>query len=288
MATLDVALYCYPGSLYSSIARLGLAEKHVRYEERLVDIGPAMRSYAPQYMRINPRGVVPTLEVRGERITDATRIIAWVDEHLPGPPLTPADPSEAQRMREWMDRADAIPCRELSYGSLPGPMRPLARYVVQPRRMRLLRRYRARNPELAERYDARLRDVEQWTATILDPAAMDALWAQVNGTLDDLEDRLEAQRYVAGSCFSLADVLWTPILARLRMLGLDEGFGSRRAVAAYYARMRARPSFREAEVAERVPAGKVARLLAGFLLPRLLVAAALVTALIWALVKAVQ
>ena len=84
MATLDVALYCYPGSLYSSIARLGLAEKHVRYEERLVDIGPAMRSYAPQYMRINPRGVVPTLEVRGERITDATRIIAWVDEHLPG------------------------------------------------------------------------------------------------------------------------------------------------------------------------------------------------------------
>lgn len=279
----DVALYCYPGSLYSSIARFALAEKRVPYEERIVDIGPAMKNYEAQYMRINPRGVVPTLVHGDERVTDATRIIAYVDEALDGPALTPSDEAAAARMREWIERADRIPCRELSYGNLPRPIRPLVRYVVMPRRLKLLRRHRARNPELAERYDERLRDVEQWSATILDPEAMAKLWVVVRGTLDELDAVLERSRFIAGPTFSLADVVWTPILARLRMLGLDEGFEGRRALAAYYARMRARPGFREAEIGERVPAGAVLRPLAGFALPRLLVVTAVIVALVWIL-----
>lgn len=46
----DVTLYSFPGSLYSSIARLGLAEKRVPYRGQLVDIGPAMKNYEPEYM----------------------------------------------------------------------------------------------------------------------------------------------------------------------------------------------------------------------------------------------
>lgn len=282
---MDVALYCFPGSLYSSIARFGLAEKHVPYEERIVDIGPAMRNYEPEYMRINPRGVVPTLAHGDELVTDATRIVSYVDTFLDGPSLTPEDEDEAARMREWMDRADAIACRELSYGSIPGPMRPLAKHVIQPRRMALLRRHRDRNPDLAPQYEARLRDVRAWNETMEDPAAMEALWAKARAALDELEEALASRRYIAGSTFSLADVIWTPILARLRMLGLDEGFEGRRQVAAYYARMRARPTFREAEVCERVPVGRVLQQLSGFVVPRLMLAILVLTAAVWGLVE---
>ncbi|MCA9706232.1 MAG: glutathione S-transferase family protein [Myxococcales bacterium] len=278
-----VALYCFPGSLYSSIARLGLAEKGVRYETRLVDIGPAMKNYSPEYMRLNPRGVVPTLVCDDQVVTDATRIVAWVDEHLPGPSLTPPQDEAAERMRAWIARADAIPFRELSYASVKGPLRLLSEHVVMPRRLRLLRRHRDRNPALAERYEARIRDVEQWTQTLEDPAAIDRIWAQVHATLDALEAELEHHRYVTGDRYGQADVLWTPALARLRMLGLDEGFGGRPRVAAYLARMKARPSFGEAGVVERLPAGRMLRIVGGFVLPRLAVAGAVVAALVWGL-----
>jgi len=127
--------------------------------------------------------------------------------------------------------------------------------------------------------------VEEWNETISSPEAMKELWAEVHATLDDLDAELGRHRFVAGSTYSQADVLWTPLLARLRMLGLDGGFGERGRVAAYYSRMKARPSFREAEVAERISMGKVLVPLSGFLLPRLAVAIAVVIAMVWGLSK---
>ena len=59
-------LYHFPASLCSQKVRLALAEKGVRYATRVVNIGPAHENYEPWYMRLNPRGVVPTLVHDGE------------------------------------------------------------------------------------------------------------------------------------------------------------------------------------------------------------------------------
>ena len=84
---MSVTLYFFHGSLCSQKVRLALEEKNVSYTGRLVNIGPRMENYEPWYMRINPRGVVPTLDHDGHIVTDSARIVVFVDEHFDGPDL---------------------------------------------------------------------------------------------------------------------------------------------------------------------------------------------------------
>src|ERR1700726_4041781 len=46
----------------------------------------------PSYLAINPQGLVPTLQDRGNVITQSLAIIEWLEETHPAPPLLPKDP----------------------------------------------------------------------------------------------------------------------------------------------------------------------------------------------------
>ena len=63
---------------------------------------------APDYLALNPQGLVPTLELDdGTRLTQSLAIIEWLDETHPAPPLLPADPLQRARVRAF---AFAIAC----------------------------------------------------------------------------------------------------------------------------------------------------------------------------------
>ena len=66
--------------------------------------------------------------------------------------------------------------------------------------------------------------------------------------LDEMEEALSAQRWLAGDAYTLADVAFTPYLARLEHLNILGLIGERHRVADWYSRCKARPSFREAIV----------------------------------------
>ena len=81
------------------------------------------------------------------------------------------------------------------------------------------------------------------------------------GKLDPAIDRVDAQlaksSFLVGDSYSLADLAWTSIFARLRMLGLDDSFWNgelRPRIGAYYERLRARTSFDRAGMWEGRPA----------------------------------
>lgn len=55
---------------------------------------------APDYLRLNPQGLVPALEVAGQGVlTQSLAIIEWLEETRPAPPLLPADPWGRARVR---------------------------------------------------------------------------------------------------------------------------------------------------------------------------------------------
>ena len=66
--------------------------------------------------------------------------------------------------------------------------------------------------------------------------------------LDEMEEALAQHQWLAGDQYTLADVAFTPYLARLEHLNVAEMLGERRHVADWFSRCKARPSFQEAIV----------------------------------------
>ncbi|MGO4714473.1 maleylacetoacetate isomerase [Bradyrhizobium sp. 2TAF24] len=63
---------------------------------------------APDYLKLNPQGLVPTLiDDQGDVLTQSLAVIEWLDETHPTPPLLPADPLKRARVRAF---AMAIAC----------------------------------------------------------------------------------------------------------------------------------------------------------------------------------
>ena len=255
----EPTLYAFPGSLCSQKVRLVLAEKGVPYESRVIDIELRMQNYEPGYLRLNPRGVVPTLVHGDAVVTDSARILRYVDEHFDGPRLVPEDAAGRERMDHWIAEQDGLGMRELSYASMRGALGLMLRRVSMPLRQRKLRRLKAAHPDLADLYDAKLEDVRGWRAAIVDEATIRTTRNHTAEVLRAVEAQLGSAPHLAGEAYSLADVAWTCILARLKMLGLAEIFFGRNqcpGVAAYYERQLARPSFAAAGIWEATPSGR--------------------------------
>jgi glutathione S-transferase len=258
----SVTLYAFPPSHCSQKVRLALAEKHVAYTNRFVDIEIRLQNFEPKYLRLNPRGVVPTL-VHGDRVvTDSARIIRYIDESFDGPRLSPQDPDERLRMDEWIDLQDRLQIRELTFGSMEGPVGLVLRKISMPMRKRKLLRLRRANPDLTKIYDAKIEDLTKWRASIASSEAVADARAEMAATLDRVEEQLGRSSFLVGESYSLADLAWTSIFARIRMLGLADSFwgGERRPrIGAYYERLRARASFDRAGMWEGTPTAAARR-----------------------------
>jgi len=57
---------------------------------------------APDYLAMNPQGLVPTLELDdGALLTQSLAIVEWLDETHPAPPLLPKAPLQRARVRAF-------------------------------------------------------------------------------------------------------------------------------------------------------------------------------------------
>lgn len=248
-----VTLYHFPPSLCSQKVRLALEEKGVPWRGELVDIGPALENYEPEYMRLNPRGVVPTLVDDGEVITDSARIVRYIDRHFDGPALLPEAPEQAAEVERWIDLQDDYPLRELSYGQSRGALAGLMK-VGNRRRLQRLADYYERYPELADLYAAKYEDIDALRRVSADPGAQEVLRRGLEGLLDELEQALTARGpFLIGQQYTLADVVWSVFLARVHMLGLAHLWqeGTRPKVENYFHRLRLRPSWQRADLWDR-------------------------------------
>lgn len=80
----------------------GLSAEHVPHHLRKGE------QRAPDYLAINPQGLVPVLENdAGAVLTQSLAIIEWLDETHPAPPLLPHDPLRRAKVRAF---AQAIAC----------------------------------------------------------------------------------------------------------------------------------------------------------------------------------
>jgi maleylpyruvate isomerase len=139
---------------------------------------------APDYLAINPQGLVPTLQGDGGAIlTQSLAIIEWLDETHPAPPLLPKEPLRRAQVRAF---AQALACDT---------------HPVQ--NLKILSRLRELG--LAEE------KVTDWAA-----------WANREG-LSACEKLIarEAGPFCFGAAPTIADLCLVPQLANARRFGVD-------------------------------------------------------------------
>jgi maleylpyruvate isomerase len=56
---------------------------------------------AGEFLRLNPQGLVPALDIGAQVLTQSLAIIEWLDETRPEPPLLPRDPLERAEVRAF-------------------------------------------------------------------------------------------------------------------------------------------------------------------------------------------
>src|ERR1700759_5369875 len=56
---------------------------------------------SPDYLKLNPQGLVPALETQGAVLTQSLAIIEYLDEVHPAPPLLPQAPLDRARVRAF-------------------------------------------------------------------------------------------------------------------------------------------------------------------------------------------
>lgn len=235
-----LVLHNYWSSVCSQKARLCLAEKKLPYENRHVNLFE-FEQWAPDYVKLNPKGVVPTLVHDGRAIIESNVIIEYLEDVFPDIRLRPSDPYAAAKMRIWIYNSEEIAHHNVNTASHnPRHAVRLAKKPYTPEEMRALAA-KAPNPTIAARFLHRLehgvsQDEENQAYAVLDYL------------LDQMEEALKPGPYIAGAGYSLADIAMAPFINRIEVLQRPEMVGAARhpRIAEWWQRIQARPAYQEA------------------------------------------
>jgi len=216
-------------SVHSFKVRVVLAEKGLEWHSRRLEL-LKFEHLQPQYLRLNPNGVVPTLVHDGRTILESSVICQYLDEEFREPPLLPPDPHGRALARAWLKYFDDVLHPALRAASFERLYRPLL--AALPRED-LERRLAAHpNPSRARAF------------LEADPAPVDLV--PFTRAIERVDGALRGD-WLTGERFGLADVALAPFAERLAHLGLDHLWAGHRKVAQWIERLLARASVRSAQ-----------------------------------------
>lgn len=238
-----LVLYHHGSSACAAKVRFALAEKGLRWESRYVDILRGDQ-FAPAYLALNPKAVVPTLVHDGAVVVESTVICEYVEEVFPDPPLYPKAPLDRARVRQWTKAVD----EELH------PACSAITYVVSHRHTILrsgglgnFEEFLARGAN--EGVAARAQKWQWIEHGLKAPGAADKI-RLYDAYLHKMEQALAASDWLAGAQFSMADAALAPYVNRLAALSMEGLWRNGRLprVERWFGRVSARPTFRPAFV----------------------------------------
>lgn len=227
-------LYNAPQSTCSQRVRYVLHAKGEPFEEVKLDLF-AGDQLKPEYLAINPNGVVPALVHDGAAVIDSAVIMEYLDEIRPAPSLVPADPVERARMRSMMRFIDEVPTPAIRVPSYNLAFLPHFQAMSEAefqalcdskplRREFLMRMGRTGFPEgdMAEatgRLDRAVKRMAGWIAESGGP-------------------------WLMGDRLTLADIAIMPVIVRMDDIGMDGAWAEYPQVATWLATLQATAAFR--------------------------------------------
>lgn len=230
-----ITLYNAPQSTCSQRVRFVLNAKKLPFEEVKLDL-LAGDQLKPDYLKLNPNGVVPTLDHDGAIVIDSSVIIEYLDEIAPEPEsFTPRDPAKRAEMRSLMRFIDEMPA-----GAVRVPTFNLA----------FLPKFQAMSEDefraFAESKPLRKEFMLRMGQTGFPQKDMDEALDRMRRTYERMELAIEKSGgpWLLGRSITLADVALMPAVVRMDDLGLSDMWDGKPAVSRWYEMIRAHPAFK--------------------------------------------
>ncbi len=231
-------LYHNGMSTCSQKVRLCLAEKQLDWTDRYMDLR-AGDQHTPDYLALNPKGVVPTLVDDGTVIVESTVINEYLDDRFPEPRLRPKDPLDVARMRIWTKQLDE------GLHAETGVMSNAIAFRFQKL---------AKGKDFANKLVEGIPDVakrERYRSVVFEGVQSPLFKASIKRfrkLLDDMDAALADHRWLAGETFSLADIGYAPYITRMDHLGLAKMWLEQPRIGDWYKRITSRPSYEPAYI----------------------------------------
>ena len=241
-------LYHFKNSVCSHKVRMTLFEKNIEWKSHEVNLF-ASEQYDPKYLKLNPKGYVPTLVEGDVAVRESTLICEYIDERFPDPPLLPASPAGRVNARLGSKAVDEGLFTGVTVFSFAGMFRDKMMQQTDAQRER-----RYKNIGDPERRDRHKSMFEQGLDS---PYVFRAVGAYEMAFKRMEADLASGSDWLAGDMFSLAEINLAPFAARLEyMTLLDLWIADRPAVQDWWRRVKNRPCY-QSEIAAGIPANEV-------------------------------
>lgn len=236
-------LYHHGSSACAAKVRFALAEKRLEWRSHYVDILKG-EQFRPEFLAISPKALVPVLIHDGFVVPESTIICEYLEESFSANPIYPRSARDRALVRNWTKAVD----EELH------PACSAITYIISHRHTIL--RSGAVDFEsflkqgASEGLAARTLKWQWLQQGIEAPGAAEKI-KLYDHYLRKMEQALASSEWLVGNEFSMADIAMAPYVNRLEALSMSGVWGEGRLprVAAWFDRVRARPSFPQAFLA---------------------------------------
>ncbi|MYZ49380.1 glutathione S-transferase family protein [Propylenella binzhouense] len=227
-------LYNAPQSTCSQRVRFVLNAKGLPFEEHKLDLF-AGDQLKPDYLAINPNGVVPALVHDGEPVIDSAVIIEYLDELVPErAPFRPKSLLGIARMRSMMRFIDEVPTPAVRVPSYNLAFLPHFQSMSE-----------AEFQALADSKPLRREFLLRMGRTGFPQADMDEAIGRLYRAVVRMDEWIGASGgpFLMGEAITLADVAIMPVIVRMDDINLASHWDERPSIARWLDAIRSHPAF---------------------------------------------
>ena len=235
-------LYHHGSSVCAAKVRIALFEKQLEWSGHYVDILTG-EQFEQDYLKINPKGVVPTLVHDGRIIPESTVICEYLEAAFGGNRLFPDDPYAKTRIRLWTKAVD----EDLHPACAAVTFMISHRHTVARLGAQGTEDFLSATPALSVTADWSTLKRLYIEMGLEAPGGADKI-RLYDLYLHKMEDALNEHEWLVGDDYSIADASLTPYVNRLAMMQMSGMWKNGRlpGVTAWFDRVRARESFQSA------------------------------------------
>ena len=231
---MSFTLYNAPQSTCSQRVRFVLNAKALPFSEVKLNL-LAGDQLKPDYLKLNPNGVVPTLDHDGKIVIDSSCIMEYLDEVVPeGQDFTPHDPVARAWMRALMHFIDEMPAAAIRVPTFNLAFLPTFAKMSEEEFVAFAESKPLRKEFMLAMGRKGFSESEM-------KAALDRLQRTIGRM--DVEIARSGGPWLLGKNPTLADIAVMPTIVRLADLGLDNMWTKKPAIARWFENIRGHQAF---------------------------------------------